>query len=223
MRPRARIAVLGLVLGAGALLGCAGGGADRPEPPRRERFSQRGEASWYGPQFHGRPTASGEVFDMHRRSAAHRSLPFGTVVRVRNLDNGREIEVRINDRGPFVRGRIVDLSRAAAEELGMLDNGIAPVRLWVVSWPDQRIARTPARVVAAATGGPVIVQAGAFRDRDRAHRMARRVRELEPRARVYSDRGWHRVQVHGLDQHAVRALVERLSERGIEAVVLPAG
>lgn len=92
---------------------------------------QRGGASWYGPRFHGHPTASGERYDMHDFTAAHRILPFGTLVRVRSLVNGKEIDVRITDRGPFSRNRIIDVSHAAAEELGMLGLGIKNVVLLV--------------------------------------------------------------------------------------------
>ena len=92
---------------------------------------ERGLASWYGPGFHGRRTANGERFDMHSLTAAHRTLPFGTLVRVRSLVNGREIQVRVNDRGPFTRGRVIDLSRAAAEALGLLELGVKNVLLLV--------------------------------------------------------------------------------------------
>ena len=88
-----------------------------------------GLASWYGPGFAGRRTSSGEVFDPGQLTAAHRTLPFGTVVRVVNLDNGRAVQVRINDRGPFKPGRVIDLSRAAAEQLDMVRAGVAPVRV----------------------------------------------------------------------------------------------
>lgn len=94
-------------------------------------YTQRGEASWYGPGFHGRKTASGERFNQHGLTAAHRKLPLGTKARVTNLDNGKTVEVKINDRGPYVRGRIIDLSKAAAERLGMKDAGTTPVRLEV--------------------------------------------------------------------------------------------
>lgn len=97
--------------------------------PARE--FERGGASWYGPGFHGRRTASGERFDMHALTAAHRTLPFGTLVRVHSLVNGREVDVRITDRGPFSRGRVIDVSRAAAEELGMLGMGFKQVVLLV--------------------------------------------------------------------------------------------
>ncbi|MDO8904368.1 septal ring lytic transglycosylase RlpA family protein [Hydrogenophaga sp.] len=89
-----------------------------------------GIASWYGERFHGRRTASGEAFNMHEFTAAHRTLPFGTWVRVRNLDNGREVVVRINDRGPFTRGRVIDLSRAAADTIGIVQAGTSRVALF---------------------------------------------------------------------------------------------
>jgi rare lipoprotein A len=89
----------------------------------------RGRASWYGPGFHGKRTASGERFDMNDLTAAHRTLPFGTRVRVRNTQNGREVVVRINDRGPQISDRIIDLSKAAAVALDLLQTGLAPVVL----------------------------------------------------------------------------------------------
>ncbi len=94
--------------------------------------SSRGVASYYGAKFHGRLTANGERFDQNAMTAAHRSLPFGTKVRVKHVRNSKEVVVRINDRGPFVDGRIIDLSRAAAEQLGMLTEGIATVDITVV-------------------------------------------------------------------------------------------
>jgi rare lipoprotein A len=114
------------------------------------REFQRGHASWYGPGFHNRRTASGERFDMHALTAAHRTLPFGTLVRVRSLVNGREVDVRITDRGPYSRGRIIDLSRGAAEELGMLGLGFKQVVLFVPeSVPDvvEQPPAPPRRVV----------------------------------------------------------------------------
>ena len=95
------------------------------------REFERGGASWYGPGFQGRRTASGERYDMHAFTAAHRTLPFGTLVRVHSLVNGREVDVRITDRGPFSRNRVIDVSRAAAEELGMLGLGFKEVVLLV--------------------------------------------------------------------------------------------
>lgn len=94
-----------------------------------------GVASWYGEDFNGRLTASGEVYDMYQMTAAHKTLPLGTVVKVTNEDNGKTIEVRINDRGPYVKGRIIDLSRTAGRAIGMRDVGTANVKLEIVRWP----------------------------------------------------------------------------------------
>jgi rare lipoprotein A len=101
--------------------------------PRHGAFEQTGEASWYGRQHHGKRTASGEVYDMHQLTAAHRTLPLGTRVLVTNLDNGRTVEVRINDRGPFVARRVLDLSYAAARRLGAVGDGVIPVGLKVLA------------------------------------------------------------------------------------------
>ena len=114
----------GLILTAfGLLAGCASQGID-PDGYRAE-----GKASYYGARHHGRKTASGERFDQHALTAAHRSLPFGSRVRVTNLRNDRSVVVRINDRGPYARGRIIDLSKRAAEQLDMLRAGVVPVRV----------------------------------------------------------------------------------------------
>lgn len=94
-----------------------------------------GTASWYGEEFNGRLTASGEVYDMYKMTAAHKTLPLGTMVRVTNEDNGKTIEVKINDRGPYVKGRIIDLSKTAGRAIGMREAGTAKVKLEVVRWP----------------------------------------------------------------------------------------
>jgi len=94
-----------------------------------------GVASWYGPNFHGHRTASGEIYNMYDYTAAHKTLPLGTYVRVINLENGKSVIVRINDRGPFKKGRIIDLSYAAAKKIDMIEKGIAKVRLEVISKP----------------------------------------------------------------------------------------
>lgn len=112
-------------------LAACGGGPSPETRPVSVGWTQEGVASWYGGEFHGRPTASGERYDQEGMTAAHRSLPFGTWIRVDNLDNGRRTRVRVTDRGPFVDDRILDLSRAAARELGMLGPGTARVRIVV--------------------------------------------------------------------------------------------
>jgi len=95
-------------------------------------FYEVGIASWYGPGFHGNLTANGEVYDMHGISAAHKTLPFGTIVKVVDLETGRTVVVRINDRGPFIEGRIIDLSKGAAERLGIVQKGITKVGLRIL-------------------------------------------------------------------------------------------
>jgi rare lipoprotein A (peptidoglycan hydrolase) len=118
------------------LSGCAGT-VSRPQSqpplltflPPRLPLGQRGVASWYGPGFHGNPTASGEIFNQQALTAAHPTLPFGTPVEVINLDNGKSVRVRITDRGPFVRGRAIDLSHRAAQKLDMVKAGISRVRI----------------------------------------------------------------------------------------------
>jgi rare lipoprotein A len=102
-------------------------------------YDEIGEASWYGGRFHGRATASGERFDTRGAlTAAHKTLPFGACAEVRNLRNDRSVRVRINDRGPFVTGRVIDLSRAAADRIGLLEKGVAPVRVSAVGAADAR-------------------------------------------------------------------------------------
>ncbi len=122
-----------------------------------------GVASWYGNPYNGRPTASGEIYNMYAMTAAHRTLPFGTMVRVHDLDNGRTVVVRINDRGPFVGGRIIDLSYAAAETMGMVGPGTAHVELEILN---------PAVVYGpTAVPGVYSVQVGAFTNEDNAERV----------------------------------------------------
>ncbi len=100
------------------------------------RYDQVGVASWYGEPFHGRRTSSGEIYDMHKFTAAHLTLPFGTLVWVTDFDTGKSVVVRINDCGPFVEGRIIDLSFAAAEKLEMVHKGLARVGLKVLRYPE---------------------------------------------------------------------------------------
>jgi rare lipoprotein A len=166
--------------------GCARHGTARlPPPPARIGSTETGIASWYGVPYDGRPSASGEIFDMEMLTAAHRALPFQTWVEVTNLANGKQVDVRITDRGPFVRGRIIDLSMAAARQIDMVRAGAARVRLKVIMPP----ANLPPVSVAPVAAAPVIappvnalddppiglpgyaVQAGAFLDSSRAEAL----------------------------------------------------
>jgi rare lipoprotein A len=135
-RPRTQPHPATWLLAALLLDGCAlaGGPAAPPLSPGESStgWTEVGVASWYGQPFHGRATASGEIYDMEAPTGAHRTLPFGTRLRVENLENGRATTLTINDRGPFVKGRILDVSRRVAEELGMLGPGTARVRITVM-------------------------------------------------------------------------------------------
>jgi rare lipoprotein A (peptidoglycan hydrolase) len=114
-------------------------------PPRKPAIIQVGTASWYGPGFHGQETASGALFDQHALTAAHRTLPLGTKAKVTNLDTGQAVHVTINDRGPYVQGRHLDLSRAAAKKIGLIKKGIAQVQI-EVQRPHQADKRRAVRV-----------------------------------------------------------------------------
>ena len=191
------------------LAGCA---TNRFEPPRPDAV-ERGVASWYGKDFHGKPTASGVIYDMHGMTAAHRELPLGTVVDVKNLENGRKVRVEINDRGPFVKGRILDLSYGAAKKLGMADAGLAKVEIRIVRVGDGR-------------SGPIrtsryTVQVGAFRDKANAVEVKRRLEGDHPDVELVSVDGWHRVRVGTYrkrrDAEDVR---RRLAKAGFDAMVV---
>lgn len=125
-------------------------------PEEFQGHEEKGEASWYGPKFHGRPTASGEIYNMYDLTAAHKLLPLETWVQVTNLENQKKVKVRINDRGPFVQNRILDLSYAAARELDMIKPGVVPVHIKVLQTPSAKDSR------------PYFVQVGSFLSRENA-------------------------------------------------------
>lgn len=126
-------------------------------------YTEDGEASWYGAPFHGRQASNGEIYDMNKMTAAHRTLPFETMVRVTNDRNGKSIVVRITDRGPFVNNRIIDLSYAAAKEIGSIVPGVVPVHLEVLS------------TTMDPEAGFFTIQVGSFRERGRAEAMRSRL------------------------------------------------
>jgi rare lipoprotein A len=141
-------------------------GAKRDIPaanPAMAAYTEQGNASWYGIPFDGRRASNGEIYDMHKLTAAHRTLPFDTVVRVTNLSNGKSTVVRITDRGPFVDNRIIDLSMAAAREIDSIGPGVVPVRLEILS------------AGIDPTSGFFTVQVGAFRERGNAERLRERL------------------------------------------------
>ena len=176
--------------------------------PPSAGFVQEGIASWYGPKFQGRPTASGEIFDMHRMTAAHRTLPLGARVRVINLENGRSVVVRINDRGPFVKNRIIDLSREAARRLGFVRQGTARVRI---------VALDAVRTRTTGT----YVQLGAFRRRAGALAFLERFAHLGPIALSRDPaQGVWRVRIGPVSEEEAARLRKRLAREGVAALVV---
>ena len=190
----AGFALLALLVFSAAGCGHPNARAKLPAPPASIGSSEAGVASWYGVPYHGRRAASGEIYDMEKFTAAHRTLPFQTWVEVTNATNGKHVDVRITDRGPFAHGRIIDLSHAAAREIDMLGAGTAHVRLRVIVPP--REERPEAAVGAAAPAGIeaansssmhidwYVVQAGAFADRERAEALRVTLEEQFAEARV---------------------------------------
>lgn len=158
-----------------------------PEEPRKARSVadareiESGVASWYGPNFNGKLTANGEIYDMDGFTAAHRTLPFNTVLLVENLDNGRTVEVRVNDRGPFAKDRIIDLSRGAARSIEMIGPGTARVRLFLLEGDLENSRVTDLKVM------NFTVQLGSFEDR----------READARSRQISGSRVEEVRVNG--------------------------
>ncbi len=145
--------------------------------PHARGFKQRGLASWYGKKFHGRRTSNGEVYDMYAMTAAHKTLPLGTYVRVRNLANNRTEVVRVNDRGPFVRGRIIDLSYTAASKLGIVGPGTARVEIEAIGVPAGTVTASGEQkfVPIDYYSGNFTFQVGAFRVRENAERLRRKL------------------------------------------------
>ena len=168
--------------------------------PDSKGFRQRGIASWYGKDFHGKKTSNGETYDMYAMTAAHKTLPLGTYVRVHHLENNRELEVRINDRGPFVRGRIIDLSYTAAKELGLVGPGTANVEIVALGTPVATDGGTGrAFVQGDYYSGNFTFQVGAFVYRENAERLKRKLDEQYKNAHItLYDRGdkiFYRVRV----------------------------
>jgi rare lipoprotein A len=174
---------------------------ERFEPVRSaDGYREEGKASWYGQDFHGRKTSNGESYDMHAMTAAHKTLPMNVYVRVTNQSNGRQSVVRVNDRGPFVRGRIIDLSYAAAKELGIVGPGTAPVRIEALGYREPVAAggAVAYRQPVSYEAGPFTVQVGAFIVLQNAQRLAEELRRGHGEATVIE--GW----VAGQKYHRVR-------------------
>lgn len=199
-----QISCVAALASLGLITGCASSPKTVPtEPtkPRSEGWTEKGDASWYGEPYHGRRTASGEVYDMHEMTAAHRSLPFDTMVRVTRRDNGAEVEVRVNDRGPFIKGRIIDLSFAAAKIIGLDIDGVAPVKLKVLGRsraPESNDSNAPAP---SSDGDDCFwVQVGAFSSSMNAARAVDRLKDAGEKAlAMEGPDGLERVRVGPFD------------------------
>lgn len=188
-------------------------GCGKPAEPWKPASETEGYASWYGPKFQGRKTASGEIYDQNALTAAHRTAPFGTLFEVTHARSGRTVTVRVNDRGPFVKGRIVDLSYAAAQAIGMVATGTAPVRL-------RPVGASPAP---ETVPGEFVVQVGSFREAANAARMAEELRRRFPslRAQVVPAEEFHRVFVGPFpDPERAEAERTRLERDGYDGLVL---
>jgi rare lipoprotein A len=159
-----------------------------------EDFRERGSASWYGRQFHGRKTANGETYNMYAMTAAHKTLPMGTYVRARNLDNGKTVDVRINDRGPFVRGRVIDLSYEAAKRIGVIGPGTAPVEIVALgSLKETEVAGEARRTLVPGDyySGDFTIQVGAFKDKQNAENLRDKLALTYQNAHIAVHEGTH--------------------------------
>ena len=204
---RAGIAALTLAVAAFARGGAAS--AEPPSAPPTASPIETGVASWYGPDFHGKRTSNGEIYDKEKLSCAHRTLPFGTFVLVRNLDNDSSVVVRVNDRGPFAKDRIIDLSEAAARIIGMIPTGTARVSLTPI--PREEALAWKGAPLSGSSAGSVGAEDG------RAAADSKPEPELPPGARV-------RIQVASYASEAnARATLERLAASGLEATIERSG
>jgi len=173
-------------------------------------------ASYYAEPYHGRKTASGEIFDTYQElTAAHRTLPFNTMVRVTNKTNGREVDVRINDRGPFVDGRVIDLSLRAAREIDLVRSGVAPVKLTVLPQVDKP----------AAANAPVAfaVQVGAFENEDAAQELKQRLEKQYPSVMIQAttdERTLYRVRIGEPDMEAANKIASELRKQDLKPFVV---
>jgi rare lipoprotein A len=202
-------------------------------------FVQRGTASWYGPDFHGKRTSSGETYNMHAMTAAHKTLPLPTMVRVKNLTNGKTAVVKVNDRGPFVNDRIIDLSQAAAKQLGVIGPGTAEVEITALTATDHKSAvnepRPPVRAIplqtASAEGGAgeIFLQLGSFGSEVNAINMRNRLQAQDEQAILISsiDTGsgtFYRVRLGPLlDVSEAESVQKRLLRKGYQNVRIVVG
>jgi len=202
---------------------------------KKEKFYQTGVASWYGREFHGKKTASGELFDMNILTAAHKNLPFGTVIKVKNLNNGKTVTVRVNDRGPYKGNRIIDLSYVAAKKLDMLKNGKTLVGISIlkdgsgIDEDDQKSAPDSLEAVSddeagdkSADSGNFILQTGAFYSKRNAENLKGKIEEMiSTSVVVVHDGDLYKVRVVGLPtKHDADRCRKTLSREDISSYII---
>ncbi|MFQ6069979.1 MAG: septal ring lytic transglycosylase RlpA family protein [Candidatus Aminicenantales bacterium] len=174
---------------------------------------QTGLASWYGPKFHGKMTSSGEKYNMYQLTAAHQTLPFGAYVKITNRLNGKSVRVRINDRGPFIKGRIIDLSYAAAKVIDMIGPGVVPVRVEILS-----------HIKPSDLKPSYCVQAGAFLSKKNAHRVKRKL--SVDYGKVYivkhkkGEKTYYQVRIRARNLKSAEKIAKRLRKKGYRALPL---
>src|SRR5512139_728456 len=178
---------------------------------RETQGVQYGVASWYGRDFHGKPTSSGEIYDMYQLTCAHNTLPLGTAVMVTNLENGKSIELKVNDRGPFVKDRIIDLSYAAAQIIGMYEKGTAYVKVETIGPVVEQVER-------------FTLQIGSFADEGNAQRLAEQLRKSFENVQVTTietlTQKYHRVRVGQFEtREEALGTAEKLSQMGFKVLV----
>ena len=189
-------------------------------------FTQRGVASWYGPDFHGKSTSSGESYNMHAMTAAHKTLPIPVMVRVKNLDNGKTVVVKVNDRGPFAKGRIIDLSYAAAKKLDMTGPGTARVEITTLDASGKPSKAPAVRATPLPSGdttdSDIYIQLGSFGDEGNARKLrdelaAKREKPIVIRRIKTSNGDFYRVQLGPLlDVAEATSVQQRLKRKGYE-------
>ena len=188
---------------------------------------ETGGASWYGGKFQGRMTANGEIFDTNKFTAAHKTLPFNTIVEVTDIDTGKKVYVRINDRGPFVEGRIIDLSRAAAEQIGLVGKGVTRVKLRIVSEPEisekGKIMETFSGLTPPrkAPASPATIQIASFSVKKNAERIIVKLTEagLNPEIER-SPSGHYRVVLTNIGPDKLENIKKELNKLGFSSVLI---
>jgi len=186
--------------------------AKKEEIEKREtRFIQYGIASWYGTDFHGKPTSSGEIYDMYQLTCAHNTLPLGTPVMVTHVENGKSVELKVNDRGPFVKDRIIDLSYAAAQIIEMHEKGTAYVKVEALAPVVEQVQR-------------FTLQVGSFADEGNAQRLAEHLRKNFDNVHVTTietlTQKYHRVRIGEFEtREAALSIAEKLSQMGFKVLV----